>query len=156
MASLAGQAETFKDKGNELFKAGKYVDAVRRLERAHAVTAARSSGMAEPSSSPARPSCSVTVHLPIFALKVWSPRRARAQRPRAAFGAALMDATKAIELDPSFTKAYYRRASANMALSKFKDALKDYTSVAKVSRRSVLPAITRHRPALGTRTPKRR
>ncbi|CAD5112205.1 DgyrCDS1439 [Dimorphilus gyrociliatus] len=45
------------------------------------------------------------------------------------FGYALADASKALELDPKYIKAYYRRASANMALGKFKLALKDFEAV---------------------------
>ncbi|GCB81314.1 hypothetical protein scyTo_0022985, partial [Scyliorhinus torazame] len=42
------------------------------------------------------------------------------------YGYALSDATKAVELDKKYIKGYYRRATANMALGKFKAALKDY------------------------------
>lgn len=45
------------------------------------------------------------------------------------YGLALSDADKAIELDPNYAKAYFRRASSNMALGKFKLALKDYDTV---------------------------
>lgn len=45
------------------------------------------------------------------------------------YGGALSDASKAIEIDPKYSKAYYRRATANMALGKFKLALKDYEAV---------------------------
>ena len=38
---------------------------------------------------------------------------------------------QAIQLDPAFLKAYYRRASAHMQMGKFKAALKDYEAVAK-------------------------
>lgn len=48
---------------------------------------------------------------------------------RELYGLALADANKAIQLDPSYTKAYFRRASSNMALGKFKLALKDYDTV---------------------------
>ena len=48
------------------------------------------------------------------------------------YGYALADAHKAIELDSRYIKGYYRRASSNMALGKFKLALKDYEFVAKV------------------------
>jgi Tfp pilus assembly protein PilF len=44
-------------------------------------------------------------------------------------GYALTDADKAIELDSKYIKGHYRRASANMALGKFKLALKDYEFV---------------------------
>jgi tetratricopeptide (TPR) repeat protein len=45
------------------------------------------------------------------------------------YGSAVVDANKAIELDPNFVKGYYRRATANMALGKFKLALRDYEAV---------------------------
>lgn len=45
------------------------------------------------------------------------------------FGYALNDASKAIELDKSYTKAYYRRAAAHMSLGKYKLALKDFEYV---------------------------
>ena len=44
-------------------------------------------------------------------------------------GYALADANKSIELDPKYIKGYYRRASSNLALGKFKLALKDYEFV---------------------------
>lgn len=48
------------------------------------------------------------------------------------YGYALEDANKALELDRKYIKGYYRRASAYMALGKFKPALKDYEAVVKV------------------------
>ncbi|XP_026333326.1 serine/threonine-protein phosphatase 5 [Hyposmocoma kahamanoa] len=48
------------------------------------------------------------------------------------FGYALSDASKAIELDKTYTKAYYRRAAAHMSLGKYKLALKDFEYVTKV------------------------
>ncbi|PNF36520.1 Serine/threonine-protein phosphatase 5 [Cryptotermes secundus] len=47
------------------------------------------------------------------------------------FGYALNDATKAIELDKTYVKGYYRRAGAHMSLGKFKLALRDYEAVMK-------------------------
>jgi serine/threonine-protein phosphatase 5 len=35
-------------------------------------------------------------------------------------------------IDPNYIKAYYRRASANYALGKLKEALKDFEAVAKI------------------------
>jgi len=48
------------------------------------------------------------------------------------YGAAIRDADAALQIDPKFVKAYYRRAVGNMALGKFKDAVKDFRSVVKV------------------------
>ncbi|KAL1932684.1 hypothetical protein VTP01DRAFT_8362 [Rhizomucor pusillus] len=47
------------------------------------------------------------------------------------YGYAIADADAALKIDPSLVKANYRRASANMALGKFKDALKDLKVVCK-------------------------
>jgi serine/threonine-protein phosphatase 5 len=44
----------------------------------------------------------------------------------------LLDATEAIKADPTFTKAYYRRGSAYIALSHFDDAIKDLKKAVKM------------------------
>uniref|UniRef100_A0AAY5F0C9 Serine/threonine-protein phosphatase n=1 Tax=Electrophorus electricus TaxID=8005 RepID=A0AAY5F0C9_ELEEL len=48
------------------------------------------------------------------------------------YGYALADATHALEIDKNYIKGYYRRATSNMALGKFKAALKDYETVVRV------------------------
>ena len=48
------------------------------------------------------------------------------------YGYALADASKSLELDKNYIKGYYRRASSNLALGKFKLALKDYEYVVRV------------------------
>ncbi|XP_028385531.1 serine/threonine-protein phosphatase 5 isoform X1 [Phyllostomus discolor] len=48
------------------------------------------------------------------------------------YGYALADATRAIEIDKKYIKGYYRRAASNMALGKFRAALRDYETVMKV------------------------
>uniref|UniRef100_A0A8D2PHW7 Serine/threonine-protein phosphatase n=1 Tax=Zosterops lateralis melanops TaxID=1220523 RepID=A0A8D2PHW7_ZOSLA len=45
------------------------------------------------------------------------------------YGYALADATRAVQLDAKYVKGYYRRAASNMALGKFKAALRDYETV---------------------------
>ncbi|CAI8006991.1 Serine/threonine-protein phosphatase 5 [Geodia barretti] len=47
------------------------------------------------------------------------------------YGYALSDATTALDIDRTYIKGYYRRASANMALGKFKKALTDFEAVKK-------------------------
>ncbi|TPX15165.1 uncharacterized protein E0L32_004723 [Thyridium curvatum] len=58
--------------------------------------------------------------------------RAQAQLKTEAYGYAIADATKAIELNPSFVKAYYRRATAYAAILKPKDAVKDFKTCVKI------------------------
>ena len=45
------------------------------------------------------------------------------------FGYAITDADKALSLDRTYLKAYYRRAEANMALGRYKKSLADYDTV---------------------------
>lgn len=47
------------------------------------------------------------------------------------YGYALADATRAIEIDKKYIKGYYRRAASNMALGKFRAALRDYETVSR-------------------------
>lgn len=49
------------------------------------------------------------------------------------YGLAQQDADRAIEADPNYAKAYYRRASANFALNHFKAARKDFRMVVKLA-----------------------
>ncbi|KAJ2006547.1 Palmitoyl-protein thioesterase 1 [Coemansia thaxteri] len=47
------------------------------------------------------------------------------------YGAAKNDADAALELDSTFIKAYYRRAAANLAMGKLKEARADYREVTR-------------------------
>ncbi|KAL1306561.1 hypothetical protein AAFC00_005249 [Neodothiora populina] len=57
--------------------------------------------------------------------------RAQANIKLEAYGYAVADATKAIELDSNFVKAYYRRAVANTAILRHADAIHDWKVVVK-------------------------
>ncbi|GAB4859703.1 Serine/threonine-protein phosphatase 5 [Ancistrocladus abbreviatus] len=48
------------------------------------------------------------------------------------YGSAVQDASKAIEIDPKYSKGYYRRGAAHLAMGKFKDALKDFQQVKRI------------------------
>ncbi|KAL1512939.1 hypothetical protein ABEB36_002438 [Hypothenemus hampei] len=65
-------------------------------------------------------------------LAVYYANRSFAYLKTECFGYALSDASKAIELDKTYVKGFYRRATANMSLGKWKEALKDYEYVTKV------------------------
>lgn len=49
------------------------------------------------------------------------------------YGSAIADATKGIEADGKYVKSFYRRASANVLLMRYRDALKDFDMVVKLS-----------------------
>lgn len=55
--------------------------------------------------------------------------RSMAYLKKELYGSALEDANMALKLDPGYSKGYYRRATAYMALGKLKLALKDYDTV---------------------------
>nr|CDJ95950.1 Tetratricopeptide TPR-1 and Serine threonine phosphatase and Metallophosphoesterase domain containing protein [Haemonchus contortus] len=57
--------------------------------------------------------------------------RSMAYLKKELYGSALEDANNAISIDPSYMKGYYRRATANMALARFKKALADYATVVR-------------------------
>eukprot|EP00172_Hildenbrandia_rubra_P003775 Plantae.Rhodophyta-Hildenbrandia_rubra.ctg6494.p1 GENE.Plantae.Rhodophyta-Hildenbrandia_rubra.ctg6494~~Plantae.Rhodophyta-Hildenbrandia_rubra.ctg6494.p1 ORF type:complete len:578 (+),score=142.08 Plantae.Rhodophyta-Hildenbrandia_rubra.ctg6494:99-1832(+) len=71
----------------------------------------------------------VTVDVVKKAMAVLLCNRAMTRLRLEQYGVALLDATMAIQYCPSYTKGYYRRGSANFALGKYKDALKDFKIV---------------------------
>ncbi|KAJ1962257.1 Palmitoyl-protein thioesterase 1 [Dispira parvispora] len=97
-------AENLKNEANGYFKNAKYEDAIRLYTEA--------------------------IEMNPF-VPAYYCNRAIAYIRTEAHGYALMDADKALELDPNFAKAYYRRATANMAMLRFKDSFKDFRTVVK-------------------------
>ena len=104
-AEVKEKAESLKTIANDFFKDKKYNDAILNYTKAIDLI----------STNP-----------------VYYSNRSMAYLRVESFGYALEDASKAIQLDPKYIKGYYRRASSNMALGKFKKALKDYEAVIKV------------------------
>ena len=96
------EADRKKDEGNEHFKAGHYAEAVSCYNEAIDL-------------DPEKPS--------------YYTNRAFCHLKMENHGLAIADATVALELDRSFTKGYYRRGSAYMALGKYKDALRDFKAL---------------------------
>jgi serine/threonine-protein phosphatase 5 len=100
--------EQLKSQANEYFKKGKYQEAMDYYTRA----------------IEAEPLRKETA--PCFG------NRSFAACKLEQYGQALNDAHKAIELDPYYIKAYYRRAAAYMALNQHKAALEDFKKVAQL------------------------
>nr|CAG4636059.1 EOG090X03S1 [Eubosmina coregoni]SVE69715.1 EOG090X03S1 [Eubosmina coregoni] len=98
------KAESLKEEANELFKKQNYVKAITLYSNAIEFN---------PNSA------------------VLYANRSFAYLRTECFGYALEDASKAINLDKTYVKGYYRRAASYMALGKTKLALKDYESVFK-------------------------
>lgn len=100
--------EQFKAQANQLFKTGKYAEAMDYYTKAIE---------AEPASKETA---------------ICYANRSFAACKLEQYGQALNDASKAIELDPQYVKAYYRRAAANTALNNHKSALEDFKKVAQL------------------------
>lgn len=98
------EAREYKDKANELLKKQDYLGAIEMYTKA--------------------------IDLDSTTAVYWA-NRSQAQIKTEAYGLAIADASKALELDPSYVKAYYRRAVANTAILKPKVALKDLQAVFK-------------------------
>lgn len=94
-----------KKTGNDLLVAGKFTDAIKHYSEALEYT-------------------------PTNAILL--SNRAQAYIKLENYGLAIVDADAAIKHDPSYPKAYYRRASAQFALNKFKAARKDLRQVCKL------------------------
>ncbi|KAL5232131.1 hypothetical protein ABZP36_030907 [Zizania latifolia] len=63
---------------------------------------------------------------------VYWANRAFAHTKLEEYGSAVQDASKAIEIDPRYSKGYYRRGAAYLAMGKFKEALKDFQQVKRI------------------------
>ena len=67
-----------------------------------------------------------------FTRSLRSGNRAQANLKLENYGSAMADADEALKLDPRFTKAYYRRGSALVALARYKEARSDFVKVTKL------------------------
>uniref|UniRef100_A0AAR2L070 Serine/threonine-protein phosphatase n=1 Tax=Pygocentrus nattereri TaxID=42514 RepID=A0AAR2L070_PYGNA len=99
------QAEKLKEKANNYFKEKDYENAIKYYTEALDLN---------PSNA------------------IYYSNRSLAYLRTECYGYALADATRALEIDKNYIKGYYRRATSNMALGKFKAALKDYETVVRV------------------------
>lgn len=99
------QSDALKNEANALFSSGKYLPAVDKYTQAIDLT---------PNNA------------------VLYSNRAFAHIKTEAFGSALIDAQKSIDLDKSYIKGYYRMATAKLALGKHKEALGFFRQVVKL------------------------
>jgi serine/threonine-protein phosphatase 5 len=99
------QAEQAKEEGNKFFAANKYMQARDAYTRA------------------------IDLNPRVAA---YFSNRSFTELKLEEYGSAIADADKALELDRTFIKAYYRRGAAHMALGKTKEARADFKTVVKI------------------------
>eukprot|EP01017_Pseudomicrothorax_dubius_P031151 TRINITY_DN394_c0_g2_i2.p1 TRINITY_DN394_c0_g2~~TRINITY_DN394_c0_g2_i2.p1 ORF type:complete len:490 (-),score=97.11 TRINITY_DN394_c0_g2_i2:61-1530(-) len=102
-------AERYKDKGNELFKSGKYSEAIDQYSQAIDV------------SPPGSPKSAV-----------YFSNRAFANIKLENYGLAIEDSESALKADSGFVKAFYRKGSAYVALAKYESALETFRQAQKL------------------------
>ncbi|KAK6296429.1 hypothetical protein J4Q44_G00325710 [Coregonus suidteri] len=105
MAEEDTNAEKLKEKANNYFKEKDYENAIKYYTEALELNPASA---------------------------IYFSNRSLAYLRTECYGYALADATKCLEIDKNYIKGYYRRATSNMSLGKFKAALKDYETVVRV------------------------
>lgn len=101
------KAENFKKEGNELVKQNKFPQAIEAFTKA------------------------IDLEIETSNNSIYYSNRAFMHIKMENFGLALEDSDKAISIDPKYVKAYYRRASANLCLRKFDEAIKDLETLQK-------------------------
>ncbi|KAK2502407.1 hypothetical protein MC885_010717, partial [Smutsia gigantea] len=99
------RAEELKTQANDYFKAKDYENAIKFYSQAIELNSSNA---------------------------IYYGNRSLAYLRTECYGYALADATQSIEIDKKYIKGYYRRAASNMALGKFRAALRDYETVVKV------------------------
>ncbi|CAO2813242.1 unnamed protein product [Amaranthus hypochondriacus] len=104
-SSIGSNAEELKSLANGAFKAHKYSQAIDLYSQA--------------------------IELNNQNAVYWA-NRAFAHTKLEEYGSAIHDATKAIEIDSKYSKGYYRRGAALLAMGKFKEALKDFQQVKRL------------------------
>ena len=96
---MLSRAESYKERGNELLRKSKPLEAIESYTSAIELN---------PNSH------------------IYYGNRSQARLNIKDFEGALKDAIKSIELDQSYTKAYYRKAVANKGLGNYEAALTDF------------------------------
>ena len=135
--SLAPEADKLKDQGNDAFKAGNYAKAVVLYGKA--IDVALPPQESDYDSDTTVDSTESRISDMRDALKefpnlhIYYSNRAMAHIRLENFGCAIADATKAIQLVPTFAKAYYRRGCSKVGLTHYKDALKDFERCCQIS-----------------------
>ena len=105
MAELIEEAEKLKEEGNQYLSLFKYGLAAEKYTAAIQLNGSSA---------------------------IYYSNRAQALIKLESYGLAIQDANEAIKIDPKYIKALYRRGSANYALGKLKEALRDFKMVVQI------------------------
>lgn len=116
----SAEAERLKALGNDHFKRGHFRDAISQYTAAIDLI----EDLFDQSPGLSREE---------FKLHIYYSNRAFSQIKLENFGSAIIDSTEALNIAPSFAKAYYRRGEAKYAMTKYRDALKDFKQLCKLS-----------------------
>lgn len=121
------KVEEAKKRGNDFFKANNYARAMAEYTEAIDIADGDDAGESLDSlDEPAAP-------LDGSVRAVLYSNRAFCHIKMENMGSAILDGTKGVEADESYSKAWYRRGSACMALGRYKEALRDLTQVCKIT-----------------------
>lgn len=117
-------AEKAKNEGNQLFKEQKYAKALVAYTQAIDLSDPEDDDGLDSldGAKPRNPG-----------IHVYYANRAFCHLKMENFGSALADADKAIVANEEFPKGWYRRGSANLALGRPKDAMKDFTRLCQLA-----------------------
>ncbi|KAF4743503.1 Serine/threonine-protein phosphatase 5 [Perkinsus olseni] len=138
---LTAKADAYKDEGNAHFKAGRYKNALVCYSLAIELAEGDSDDEEDfTQTTPTTPSEGDIdleeigrSHANFPSLHIYYSNRALCNTKLENLGSAIEDATRAICLKPSYSKAYYRRGCARMELFKYAEASKDFERVVRLS-----------------------
>jgi len=122
------EAEKYKTDGNKLFSERNYAKALAAYTEA--IDLSESEPESEVDSLDSLDGLSPRPTNP--SIQIYFANRAFCHIKMENFGSALIDSTKSIEAKDDFPKGYYRRGTANLALGRTADALKDFTQLCKL------------------------
>lgn len=117
----AREADALKIEGNAFFKNGKYREAVSSYSGAIDLIEDFCEGKTAVPSKDA------------LQLHIYYSNRSFCHIKMENYGSAVVDSTEAVSICPVFAKGYYRRGVARYAMTKYRDALKDFKILCKLS-----------------------
>lgn len=126
---IVAEAEKLKADGNKYFSERNYAKALAAYTEAIDISSEGEEDDADSLDS----LDGVKPRSPNPNIQIYYANRAFCHIKMENFGSALLDSNKAIEAKDDFPKGWYRRGTANLALGRTQDALKDFTQLCKIA-----------------------